>query len=61
MWCVVCKHAFRDVEALVIHQLEARHWKPILPPATVVDPAQAQRLRQAVESVEARPQQKEVR
>jgi hypothetical protein len=59
LWCPVCQRGFREVDTLVIHQLEAHHWRPILPPATVVDPAAAQRLKAAVEAAAARRQTQE--
>jgi hypothetical protein len=54
LWCPVCKCGFREVDTLVIHQLEARHWQPILPPTTVVDATGATQLKDALEAAEAR-------
>jgi hypothetical protein len=47
-WCPTCKAGFSTVEDLIDHQLRKRHWKPILPPATVVDPAGAAKLKTAL-------------
>jgi hypothetical protein len=57
LWCPVCKRGCATLEDLVCHQLVRRHWRPLLPPANLVDPAAAQRLRQAIEAAEARRQQ----
>jgi hypothetical protein len=54
LWCPTCTRGFREVDTLVIHQLEARHWQPVLPPATVVDATGAQQLKDALAAAEAR-------
>jgi hypothetical protein len=54
LWCPVCRRGCETLAELVAHQLRRRHWRPILPPAGMVKPADATTLKTAVEAVEAR-------
>jgi hypothetical protein len=57
-WCPTCRRGCATREELIAHQLTRRHWKPIPPPAGVVDPAGAKQLKHAVEVAQARVHKK---
>jgi hypothetical protein len=67
LWCPTCRRGFCAVEELTDHQLCRGHWRSLPPPdppeglcarllarAPAVDPAAAQRLREALAAAEAR-------